>query len=175
MSLPRLTLVLGGANSGKSLFAERLIEASGLSPLYIATAQAFDEEMTAKIKAHKNRRGLKWGVVEEPYDLANALMEVPAGHAVLVDCLTFWLSNHLLQESDLDVECDGLLATLRGLKREVVLVSNEVGMGVVPDHPLGRRFRSAQGAMNQRVAEQADLVVVVMAGLPLVLKGQLPS
>jgi adenosylcobinamide kinase / adenosylcobinamide-phosphate guanylyltransferase len=163
MSLPRLTLVLGGANSGKSLFAERLVEASGLSPMYIA------------IKAHKNRRGLKWGVMEEPYALVNALIEVPAGHAVLVDCLTFWLSNHLLQESDLAAECDGLLATLRGVKREVVLVSNEVGMGVVPDHPLGRRFRSAQGTLNQRVAEQADLVVAVMAGLPLVLKGKLPS
>ena len=175
MNLPQLTLVLGGANSGKSLFAERLVVTSGLSPVYIATAEAFDAEMAAKIQAHKDRRGLKWKVVEAPLALATALTAVPADHVILVDCLTLWLSNHLLADSDLAAEAEGLLTTLRALPCPTILVSNEVGMGVVPDHPLGRKFRTAQGALNQQAAAQADLVVAVMAGLPLILKGQLPS
>ncbi|MEO8529770.1 MAG: bifunctional adenosylcobinamide kinase/adenosylcobinamide-phosphate guanylyltransferase [Deltaproteobacteria bacterium] len=174
MPFPRLSLIIGGANSGKSLFAERLCTQSGLSKAYIATAQAFDDEMRAKIKAHRDRRAPEWQTIEAPLYLVGALQQIASHQVILVDCLTLWLSNHLLAENNLIHECDGLLATLRDLKAPVVLVTNEVGMGIVPDTQLGRQFRAAQGTLNQRVAAEADLVVTVIAGLPLVLKGALP-
>ena len=174
MNLPRLTLVLGGANSGKSLFAERLVEGAGVRPVYLATGRAYDGEMEAKIAAHIARRGERWRTVEAPLDLTGALHDVPPGTPVLVDCLTSWLSNHLIETGETEAACGALLADLPHVKAPVVIVSNEVGMGIVPDTPLGRQFRTAQGRINQDVAAKADLVVAVMAGLSMVLKGELP-
>ena len=175
MGLGKLSLVLGGAASGKSARAEALIVASGLSRVYFATAQAFDDEMEDKILRHQEMRGPDWRTVEEPLDIAAALEGVREGEAVLLDCVTLWLSNHLLEESDLEAETERLLAALEACPAPVVVVSNEAGMGVVPDTSLGRRFRNAQGRLNQELAAKADLVMAVMAGLPMVLKGRLPE
>jgi len=173
--LPRLTLVLGGANSGKSDFAETLVKNSRLSRIYIATAQAFDAEMQAKIDAHRAARGAGWTTVEAPLDLVDALENCAKGAAVLVDCATLWLSNHLLADHDLAGQGASLLAALARAPGPIVVVSNEVGMGIVPDNALARRFRTAQGRLNRDLAARAGLVVAVMAGLPLVLKGTLPG
>ena len=170
---PSLTLVLGGANSGKSAFAERLISGFGLPRLYVATAQAFDTEMEAKIAQHRVSRGSNWTTVEAPLDAAEALREAPAGHAILLDCATLWLSNLMLDDRDPVDEAPALLNAIADCGAPVVVVSNEVGLGIVPDNTLARRFRSAQGQLNQDLAARAELVVAVLAGPPLVLKGQL--
>lgn len=173
-SLPPLTLVVGGARSGKSAFAERLITASRRPRRYIATAQAFDDEMRARIARHRADRGGDWTTVEAPLDLSGALADAHADEAVLVDCATLWLTNHLLADHDPAAEGTALLAALDACAAPVVVVSNETGWGIVPDNALARRFRDAQGRLNQRLAAQAGLVVTVIAGLPLALKGQLP-
>jgi len=173
--LPNLTLVLGGANSGKSDFAETLVRETGLRRIYIATAQAFDREMQSKIDAHRAARGADWNTVEAPLNLTLALENWAPDDAVLIDCATLWLSNHLLADHDLEAECAALLNALAATPGPVVVVSNEVGMGIVPDNALARRFRTAQGRLNRALAIQAGLVVAVMAGLPMVLKGQLPG
>jgi adenosylcobinamide kinase/adenosylcobinamide-phosphate guanylyltransferase len=170
-ALPRLTLVLGGARSGKSRHAEELIAAAGGKPVYIATAQALDEEMRRRIAAHRARRGEGWTTVEAPLELAHALGALDPGGPALVDCLTLWLSNAMLAKRDLARECNALIDALEACAAPVVAVSNEVGMGIVPDTALGRAFRDAQGILNQRVAALADRVVLIAAGLPLVLKG----
>ena len=163
---PKLSLVLGGANSGKSAFAERLTRAAGLPKTYVATAQAFDDEMRAKIAKHRVDRGDDWDTVEAPMDIASAL-----GNGVtLVDCLTLWLSNHILADADPDTP-----AFLAACVPPVVCVSNEAGLGVVPDNAMARKFRSMQGQLNQDSAAKADLVVLVTAGIPMVLKGRLPA
>lgn len=172
--LPGMTLVLGAAASGKSAFAEGLATGSGRPCLYLATAQAQDAEMRAKLEAHKARRNARWRTVEEPYDVGRALAAISGDHAVLLDCATMWLSNHLLADHDLDEAMAGLMAGLALCAGPVVVVSNEVGASVVPDNPLARRFREAQGRLNQKLAARAGLVVQVIAGLPLVLKGNLP-
>lgn len=174
--LPPLTLVIGGARSGKSRLAERLVVGSGRPRVYVATAEAWDDEMRARIAAHRAGRAADgWATVEAPRDLAGALGAVPAGAAVLVDCATLWLSNHLLDGADLIAQEDGLMAALAACPAPVVVVSNEVGLSVVPDNALARAFRDAQGRLNQRLAAQAALAVAVWAGLPLVLKGALPA
>lgn len=167
-----LTLVIGGARSGKSRYAERLI--TGLPPAwaYVATAEAGDEEMAARIKAHRERRGASWQTIEAPCDLAAALAGC-ATMPVLVDCLTLWLSNLMLADADIDKEIERLEKSLATMKTPVVLVANEVGAGIVPEHPLGRRFRDLQGLLNQRMAARADRVVLMVAGLPLAVKGVL--
>jgi adenosylcobinamide kinase/adenosylcobinamide-phosphate guanylyltransferase len=167
----RLTLVLGGARSGKSRHAESLITASPPPWVYVATAQAGDAEMAARIAAHQARRAPGWQVIEAPQDLAGVFAKITAPTPVLVDCLTLWLSNRLLADADLDRDCDELAAALRRLPGTAVLVSNEVGSGIVPDNDLARRFRDAQGRLNQRIAAIADRVVLVVAGVPLVVKG----
>jgi adenosylcobinamide kinase / adenosylcobinamide-phosphate guanylyltransferase len=165
-----VTLVLGGARSGKSRYAESM--AAG-ERHYVATAQAFDDEMRVRIQTHQLQRGAGWTTHEEHLALAPKLKHIDgAGRFVLVDCLTLWLSNLMLAERDWTEPCAELLQTLGFMKADVVLVSNEVGLGIVPETPLGRRFRDAQGIVNQQVASQADTVVFVAAGLPLVLKGQ---
>lgn len=169
--MPRLTFVIGGAASGKSAHAEALARATGLPRIYVATAQAFDEEMAAKIAAHRAARGPDWETVEAPLDLPQALGRIPAGRVVLVDCLTLWLSNLVLADADTDAAGAELLSALGACASDCIVVSNEVGQGIVPDHPLGRRFRGAQGRLNQAVAAAADRVETVIAGLPLVLKG----
>ncbi|EAQ05081.1 Possible adenosyl cobinamide kinase/ cobinamide phosphateguanylyltransferase [Pseudooceanicola batsensis HTCC2597] len=166
--------VLGGAASGKSAFAERLVLQSGFPPVYIATAQAFDDEMRDKIARHVAARGSRWDTIEAPVDLPGALAGVAPGRAVLVDCLTLWLTNLLLTETDPEAATDDLLAALDAAPGPVTLVSNEVGQGIVPDNSLSRRFREAQGRLNIRMAQRADCVVQVVAGLPNPLKGQLP-
>lgn len=161
------TLVLGGARSGKSALAERLVRGMGGAPTYIATATAGDEEMRARIAQHRADRGEGWHTVEEPVALAVALRA--ARGPVLVDCLTLWLFNLMFAEHDISHETKSLLNALDAASR-VVLVSNEVGMGLVPDTPLGRRFRDAQGRLNQAVAAAVPRVLFVAAGLPIQLK-----
>ncbi len=173
--LPRLALVTGGARSGKSRLAEALVSGSGRTRRYIATAQAWDDEMRDRIALHRADRGTGWITVEAPLDLPAALAEAGPDEAVLVDCATLWLTNHLLAENDLDAAGAGLLAACASCAAPVVIVSNEVGWGIVPENALARRFRDAQGRLNQRIAAEAGLVVGVMAGLPMVLKGGLPS
>lgn len=168
-----LVLVLGGARSGKSAFAEKLAIESGLEAVYIATAEAGDAEMAGRILAHRTRRGATWRTVEVRDDLEGALeREATEGTAVLVDCLTLWLSNLMLADSDVEARGTALAETAGRLPGLRVLVSNEVGLGLVPDTPLGRRFRDAQGRLNQSMAAVADDVVFMAAGLPLFLKGQ---
>jgi adenosylcobinamide kinase / adenosylcobinamide-phosphate guanylyltransferase len=165
------TLVLGGARSGKSVFAEKLIGESGLARVYLATATAEDDEMQTRIAQHRARRGEGWTTVEEPLALVDTLIrEATHGRAVLVDCLTLWLSNLMFGERDPDVEARRLARFLGVAKFPVILVSNEVGLGLVPDTPLGRCFRDAQGRLNQIVAAVVPNVVFIAAGLPLWLK-----
>lgn len=172
--LPPLTLVVGGARSGKSSFAESLVTGTGRTRRYIATSEAWDDEMRARIAQHRQDRGAGWITVEAPLDLAGALATAGADEAVLVDCATLWLTNHLLAEDDLVAETAGLLEALAACAAPVVVVSNETGWGIVPENALARRFRDEQGRLNQRLAAAADLVVTVIAGLPMVLKGRLP-
>jgi adenosylcobinamide kinase/adenosylcobinamide-phosphate guanylyltransferase len=175
-SLPPVCLVLGGARSGKSTHAEKLATGSlhGAPPqpaVYIATAQAGDVEMATRIMAHRARRGAGWTTIEEPLRLGEALEAAAAhGQPVLVDCLTLWLSNLMQAGADLDEAADDLVRALEGYAVPVVFVSNEVGLGIVPDTPLGRAFRDAQGRLNMRMAERADRVVLMAAGLPLIMK-----
>ncbi len=171
----QLTLVLGGASSGKSAYAETLVLARATPKVYIATAQAFDAEMQAKIAAHRTSRGAGWQTVDAPHDPVAALDAVAAGNTVLLDCATMWLSNRLLAEADIEAEVPPLIAALTRCAAPVVVVSNELGMSGVPENALARRFRDLQGRLNCQIAAQADLVVAVMAGLPLALKGQLPE
>ena len=169
-SLP-VTLVLGGTRSGKSRHAEMLVESQPGPCIYLATAQAGDAEMAARIADHRARRGLRWTTVEEPLDLAAALGQACSpDSAVLVDCLTLWLSNLLGAERDVAAECEGLLAALPGLARPVVFVSNEVGQGVVPDNALARAFVDHAGRLHQDLAAAAQRVVFMTAGLPQELK-----
>lgn len=171
--LPSLTLILGGARSGKSSHAERLVLESGLEPCYLATGRAGDAEMAARIAAHRTRRGAAWQVVEEPLELATALEQLAgAGRAVLVDCLTLWVTNLLLAEREIEAETDRLLAVLPTLQGPVVFVSNEVGLGIVPIDALTRAFVDATGTLHQRLAAMADRVELVVAGLPLRLKSE---
>lgn len=172
-SLPALTLVIGGARSGKSAFAERLITTTNRPRRYIATAEARDDEMRERIARHRTDRGPAWTTVEAPLDLSSALAGAQPSEAVLIDCATLWLTNHLLADHDLDGETATLIAALKTCTAPVVLVTNETGWGIVPDNALARRFRDAQGRLNQRLAAEADLVVTVIAGLPLALKGRL--
>lgn len=174
VTLPRLTLILGGARSGKSARAERLIAAHGLPAVYIATAQHYDDpEMIERIDQHRARRGDGWQTVEAPFALADALRAVPLGQPVLVDCLTLWLTNIMLDDThDAAAECRALCDTLAVLSGPVICVQSEVGLGIVPENALARRFRDASGRLAQDIAAVADHVELVAAGLPLLLKGQ---
>ena len=172
--LPALALVIGGARSGKSRFAEGLIAATSRPKRYIATAEAWDDEMRTRIAQHRADRGDDWITIDAPRDIAPALATAGADEAVLLDCATLWLTNHMLAESDLETETTAFLTALSACAAPVVIVTNDVGGGIVPDNALARRFRDAQGRLNQQLAARAGLVVTVIAGLPLVLKGQLP-
>jgi adenosylcobinamide kinase/adenosylcobinamide-phosphate guanylyltransferase len=167
------TLVLGGARSGKSAFAEQLVRGSALKPVYLATATPGDDEMQTRISHHRARRGDGWTTIEEPLELTPTLArECTQGCAVLVDCLTLWLSNIMHAGRDAETETRHLAEWLTHAPHPIVLVSNEIGLGLVPETPLGRRFRDAQGRLNQAVAAAVPNVVFVAAGLPLRLKGQ---
>jgi adenosylcobinamide kinase / adenosylcobinamide-phosphate guanylyltransferase len=169
--LPPVTLVLGGARSGKSRHAEAMIEGAAAGGTYCATAAAGDPEMATRIAAHRARRGRFWRTVEERLALAPVIAaEATPERPLLIDCLTLWLSNLMLTDRAADDEAAALCAALRLAAGPVVLVANEVGLGLVPETPLGRRFRDAAGRLNQQVAALADRVVFIAAGLPLVLK-----
>ncbi len=170
LNLPKLSLVLGGARSGKSRLAEGLVFASGLTRHYIATAEAWDDEMRARIAAHHAQRGPDWVTHEAPRDVAGVLAGVPPGGVVLLDCATLWLTNVLLAEGDIPGESAALIAACLDCAAPVVVVSNEVGFGIVPENKLARAFRDHQGRLNQQIAAKAGLVVGVMAGLPMILK-----
>lgn len=165
------TLILGGARSGKSRFAESLAHDSALARVYLATATAGDAEMGARIAHHRSQRGDGWRTVEEPLALVDALArETGADRIVLVDCLTLWLSNLMHAGRDVETETVALTEWLRAARHPVVLVSNEVGLGLVPETPLGRAFRDAQGRLNQAIAAAVPNVAFIAAGLPLWLK-----
>lgn len=169
----RLALIVGGAKSGKSRLAQQLAETLPAPRLYVATGEAKDAEMQIRIRRHQEGRGPSWQTWEEPVALGQTLAQADGGFGViLVDCLTLWLSN-LLARSDAEVESERqkLLTVLATLTTPVILVSNEVGWGIVPANPLARQFRDAAGLLHQELARQADLAVLVVCGLPVVLKG----
>jgi adenosylcobinamide kinase/adenosylcobinamide-phosphate guanylyltransferase len=165
-----IILITGGARSGKSVRAETRAKAVAGKPVYLATAEALDDEMRERIARHRARRGGEWIEREAPLELVSALKTTDGGGARLVDCLTLWLSNLMHAERDWSKETAGLAETLRTQKSPVVLVSNEVGLGIVPDNALARRFRDAAGIMNQMIAQAADEVEFVVAGLPVRVK-----
>jgi adenosylcobinamide kinase/adenosylcobinamide-phosphate guanylyltransferase len=168
-------LILGGARSGKSRLAEKLAADSGLAVTYIATSQALDGEMSARIRQHRERRPADWALVEEPLELARVLQELASPErCLLVDCLTLWLTNLLMLEDDarLIAEREALLACLAALPGRIILVSNETGLGVVPMGELTRRYVDEAGWLHQAIAERCQRVIFTVAGLPMVLKGE---
>ena len=165
-----LAFVVGGARSGKSSHAEALIAAHPAPWTYIATAQAFDEEMVERIALHRARRSSDWRTVDAPLDLARTLESMPEGAPVLVDCLTLWLSNIMLADHDVAGEARRLASVLAAPRGPWVAVANEVGLGIVPENALARRFRDEAGRLNQMVAAAADNVIFMVAGLPLAVK-----
>lgn len=162
-------MILGGARSGKTTHALQLAEATSGGLVMIATAEALDEEMAERIARHRAERGPRWRTLEAPLDLAGALAQVGADETAVVDCLTLWVSNLMFAEQDIERETESLIAAVTG--RNVILVSNEVGLGIVPDNALARRFRDEAGRLNQRIAAAAGRVLFIAAGLPLALKG----
>ncbi|KRB22642.1 MULTISPECIES: bifunctional adenosylcobinamide kinase/adenosylcobinamide-phosphate guanylyltransferase [Mesorhizobium] len=166
----KLTFIIGGARSGKSAHAETLATALPSPWAYIATAQAYDDEMRERIALHRSRRGAGWATIDAPFDLAGALEALPDSRPVLIDCLTLWLTNHMLADHDLGLECRGLADVLSRPRGPWFVVSNEVGQGIVPDNALARRFRDEAGRLNQQIAAIAHTVLLMVAGLPLKVK-----
>jgi adenosylcobinamide kinase/adenosylcobinamide-phosphate guanylyltransferase len=172
--MKEILLVLGGARSGKSSWALKYVERAYRSHIFLATAQVLDREMAERVRLHKGARGPSWELIEEPINVPGILRKGCGGaEAILVDCLTIWLSNVMLGEGEERVGFyqEELLLALQDIPQSSVLVANEVGMGIVPEHPLGRSFRDAAGFLNQKMASIADRVVMVVAGLPMWLKG----
>jgi adenosylcobinamide kinase/adenosylcobinamide-phosphate guanylyltransferase len=170
-----LRLIIGGARSGKSAHAQALAEREaalrGGAPVMIATAEALDDEMGERIARHRAERGPRWRTLETPLEVAPALSALRAEDCAVVDCLTLWLSNLMFAERDLEAATEALLAAAARAAGEVIFVSNEVGMSIVPENALARRFRDEAGRLNRRAAERADRVTVMFAGIPLALKG----
>ncbi|MDP3660368.1 bifunctional adenosylcobinamide kinase/adenosylcobinamide-phosphate guanylyltransferase [Phenylobacterium sp.] len=168
------TLVIGGARSGKSAYASRIAEAhareTGVRPIMMVTAEALDAEMAERIAVHRADRGEAWLTVETPRALTQAVTALEGGDVAVLDCVTLWLSNHLLDDADLALEVSGLVLALSLTPAQVVVVTNEVGQGVVPDNALARHFRDEAGRANQALAAAAERVVLITAGLPLTLK-----
>jgi adenosylcobinamide kinase/adenosylcobinamide-phosphate guanylyltransferase len=172
----RITLVLGGARSGKSRYAEGLALRCKGQPTYIATAEITDDEMRERIARHRAERGTKWRTIEAPIDLIAALRQADAATSfTLVECLTVWINNLLYHDKDVAAEVERLCASLAGAKGHIVIVSNETGLGIVPDNALARRFRDEAGRANQAIAQVADEVVFIVAGLPMRLKKPKPE
>ena len=169
------TLVLGGAASGKSRLAEQLAEHRGDQLTYLATATGDDAEMRNKIRLHQNRRGANWTTIEEPLKIANVLPKQNQSDALLIDCLTLWVANLLAQKKCPKKAAADLIASTQSYSGSLVMVSGETGLGIIPDNALSRRFSNQLGQVNQLMANHADLVVMSIAGLPLVLKGTLPQ
>jgi len=170
-------LVLGGARSGKTAFAERLAVRFGTRPIYLATAQALDDEMRERVAAHRGARQNRFDTLEEPLDLSRALLDACRSHdVVLIDCLTLWITNLLLSGRDVAAAVEDLAGTLVEMTdARVILVSNEVGLGIVPENALARSFRDLAGSAHQRMAEICAHVYFVIAGLPMTLKGSSPD
>ena len=169
---PGAVLVLGGARSGKSAFAERLVVETGLSRHYIATGRAFDDEMRDRIARHRDDRGDGWETHEEPLALAETILAVARpDRAVLVDCLTLWVTNLMLEERDMGVAFAKLAKAIEAASGRIVFVSNEVGLGIVPDNRMARAFRDHAGRLHQQVAAIVPQVYFIAAGLPLKMKG----
>jgi len=173
VALPRIALVLGGARSGKSRYAEILVESGG-GGTYLATGEPLDAEMAERIRRHRARRGEIWTTLEEPLDIARALSAAAGGRPLLVDCLTLWLSNLIAAGRDVERETAALIDALAQREGPTVFVANEVGLGIVPENALARIFRDHAGRLNQRIAARADRVVFMAAGLPLTLKDVRP-
>ncbi|MCF8466362.1 MAG: bifunctional adenosylcobinamide kinase/adenosylcobinamide-phosphate guanylyltransferase [Sneathiella sp.] len=166
-----ITFILGGVRSGKSRFAEKHARQSKRQRIYLATAEAYDAEMETRIARHQEDRGDGWTTIEEPVDLGGALIKQSSeNNIILVDCLTLWLSNIMGRELAIDEEVDKLLAAIKNLPGPIIFVSNEVGQGIVPDNALARAFRDHAGRLHQRLAEIANSVYFVTAGLPQKLK-----
>lgn len=169
--LPRLTLLLGGARSGKSRHAESLAAAEPAPWRYVATAQALDAEMAERIARHRERRGAGWETHEAPFDLSGIVARLGReASPILVDCLTLWLSNLMLAEHDLIPAFTDLETAIEEARAPILLVANEVGLGIVPENALARRFRDEAGRLNQRLAARADRVLLMVAGLRLEVK-----
>ena len=165
------TLVLGGVRSGKSRFGEQLVLGSGLKPIYLATGRVTDEEMHERIAAHQQRRSSDWETVEEPLALTDALRQSSQkGRVILVDCLSFWVTNLMMAKADVMKECAELKAFLSSSTTPIVLVSNETGLGILPENKMAREFGDLAGLVNQEIAAVCDTVYFVAAGLPITLK-----
>lgn len=170
--MTRSTFILGGARSGKSALAEKLARESGLLLHYIATGQAWDAEMRERIDQHQNRRGPEWTTIEAPIELTCAITPLDFDdNAILIDCLTLWVTNLMMAERDLDEAFERLASAIAGAKARIFIVSNEVGLGIVPDNAMARAFRDHAGRLHQKIAAVADEVYFVAAGLPLKMKG----
>lgn len=170
-------LVLGGARSGKTSLAERLALRWGTNPAYLATAEALDDEMAERVSLHQRSREGRFATIEEPLELAQALFAAAQAHdVILVDCLTLWITNLLSMERDVADEVDGLIEMLEAIESaRIILVSNEVGLGIVPDNAMARSFRDLAGSTHQRLAEICGQVYFVVAGIPMVVKGEAPE
>ena len=169
------TLILGGARSGKSRYALELGESLSEDRVFVATAQGFDEGMRERISRHRSDRNVSWRTVEELVEVWDVIeRECQAGRVIVLDCLTLWLNNLMLEGRDVESDLDRLVACLESVKGDLILVSNEIGLGLVPDTELGREFRDLHGRMNQRVAAVCDRVLFMVSGLPVVVKGELP-
>ena len=172
---PKLSLILGGAASGKSNFAEKLVIQTKLPRSYLATAQALDDDMYKKIQLHQRDRGPGWATTEAPIELPDAVLEQPENNVILIDCLTLWLTNLMLADRDCDKAAQALFSAIKSRNAPVITVSNEIGHSVIPATSLGRRFQRLQGRLNMRAAAEADLAIMIIAGLPQILKGKLPG
>lgn len=173
--MPNLTLVLGGAASGKSALAERLAEGSRHQPVYIASAGRGDAEMRAKIRRHRERRGGRWTTIEETVALAAVISQRRPHEVILVECLTMWVMNLMTAGAKIEIEAEKLMTAIDSCPCPAILVSGETGMGIVPENGLARRFNAELGAVNQMAASRADLALLAVAGLPVTLKGKPPS
>ena len=172
---PKVMLITGGARAGKSRYAERLMRARSARHAVIATAVAGDADMAERIARHKAERDPTWEVIEQPISVRSALRGAARpDRIVLVDCLTLWVSNLMAEKRDIDAEVQGLAGTLRIAAGPVIFVSNEVGLGIVPDNELARTFRDNLGRTNQTIAAAADCVLLMVAGIPLPIKGEVP-
>ncbi len=175
--MKKLIFITGGARSGKSRFALNYANRNFSEKLYLATSEILDQEMAKRVENHKKMRGPEWKTLEEPLHIADQINKYgDKVEVILLDCITLWLSNLLTRgigEEDIINEIDRLINSLRGNQTSFIIVSNEVGMGIVPAEPIGRRFRDLQGMTNQKIAQIADIVILMVSGIPIFLKGQL--
>lgn len=172
---PKRTLVTGGISSGKSLWVENIVTQSSLHKVYVATAQPLDDELKQKIKLHQARRSKDWHLLEKPFTKGNIFNQFGEGDIILLECISTWLGNLLYKNVDLEDHIGTFLANLANSKANIVIVSVETGWGVIPENQSSRTFVQELGKLNQSIARASDLVVLVAAGIPLAIKGELPE